>query len=190
MFSKQWPNKSMICCQTAGPEVVPTTACIFSFAFGIRWHRRHALAHVTWGQTSGKPMKKTMASSDFLEHCSLVAFVATLVATRVAAFWATFVVTLVVAFVVAFVVALVIAWLQGPFFFHEFVFFPQQRKLNGSSAQINPGVCRSGSQEQVPEEGSGRFRRVPCGVFGEGGSGRFGRSGVGSGFRFQKVPKG
>ena len=39
--------------------------------------------------------------------------------------------------------------------------FPQQRKLMGSSAQISSGVCRCGSQEQVPEESSGRFRRVP-----------------------------
>ena len=31
----------------------------------------------------------------------------------------------------------------------------------GSSAQISSGVCRCGSQEQVPEEGSGRFRKVP-----------------------------
>ena len=47
----------------------------------------------------------------------------------------------------------------------------------GSSAQISSGVCRCGSQEQVPEEGSGRFRRVPvC-------------AGVGSGGRFRKVPK-
>ena len=45
----------------------------------------------------------------------------------------------------------------------------------GSSAQISSGVCRCGSQEQVPEEGSGRFRRVPECV------------GVGSGFR--KVPE-
>ena len=38
---------------------------------------------------------------------------------------------------------------------------PQQRKLMvGSSAQISSGVCRCGSQEQVPEEGSGEFRRV------------------------------
>ena len=51
------------------------------------------------------------------------------------------------------------------------VFFPQQRKLKGSSAQISSGV-----QEQVPEAGSGRFRRVPvC-------------AGVGSGGRFRKVP--
>ena len=57
------------------------------------------------------------------------------------------------------------------------MFFPQQRKLMGSSAQISSGVCRCGSQEQVPEEGSGRFRRVPvC-------------AGVGSGGRFRKVPK-
>ena len=39
--------------------------------------------------------------------------------------------------------------------------FPQQRKLMGSSAQISSGVCRCGLQEQVPEEGSGRFRKVP-----------------------------
>ena len=31
----------------------------------------------------------------------------------------------------------------------------------GSSAQISSGKCRCGSQEQVPEEGSGRFRKVP-----------------------------
>ena len=37
--------------------------------------------------------------------------------------------------------------------------FPQQRKLMGSSAQISSGVCRCGSQEQVPE-GSGEFRSV------------------------------
>ena len=56
--------------------------------------------------------------------------------------------------------------------------FPQQRKLMGSSAQISSGVCRCGSQEQVPEEGSGRFRRVPvC-------------AGVGFGGRFRKVPEG
>ena len=55
--------------------------------------------------------------------------------------------------------------------------FPQQRKLKGSSAQISSGVCRCGSQEQVPEAGSGRFRRVPvC-------------PGVGSGGRFRKVPE-
>ena len=56
-------------------------------------------------------------------------------------------------------------------------FFPQQRKLMGSSAQISSGVCRRGSQEQVPEEGSGRFRRVPA------------CAGVGSGGRFRKVPE-
>ena len=46
----------------------------------------------------------------------------------------------------------------------------------GSSAQISSGVCRCGSQEQVPEEGSGKFRgRVPvC-------------AGVGSGGRFREV---
>ena len=43
------------------------------------------------------------------------------------------------------------SWMPSPF-------FPQQRKLMGSSAQISSGVCRCGSQEQVPEEGSGRFR--------------------------------
>ena len=56
-------------------------------------------------------------------------------------------------------------------------FVPQQRKLLGSSAQISSGVCRCGSQEQVPEEGSGRFRRVPA------------YAGVGSGGRFRKVPE-
>ena len=55
----------------------------------------------------------------------------------------------------------------------------QQRKLMGSSAQISSGVCRCRSQEQVPEEGSGRFWRVPvC-------------AGVGSGSRFRRqVPEG
>ena len=54
--------------------------------------------------------------------------------------------------------------------------FPQQRKLMGSSAQISSGVCRCGSEEQVPEEGSRRFRRVPvC-------------AGVDSGGRFRRVP--
>ena len=47
----------------------------------------------------------------------------------------------------------------------------------GSSAQISSGVCRCGSQEQVPEEGSGRFRRV------------LGCAGVGSGGGFRKVPE-
>ena len=47
----------------------------------------------------------------------------------------------------------------------------------GSSDQISSGVCRCGSQEQVPEEGSGRFRRVPE------------RAGVGSGGEFRKVPE-
>ena len=42
----------------------------------------------------------------------------------------------------------------------DIMIFPQQRKLLGSSAQISSGVCRCGSQEQVPEEGSGEFRRV------------------------------
>ena len=50
------------------------------------------------------------------------------------------------------------------------VFFPQQRKLKGSSAQTSSGVFRCGSQEQVPEAGSGRFRRVPVCA---GGSGEF-----------------
>ena len=40
------------------------------------------------------------------------------------------------------------------------IIFPQQRKLMGSSAQISSDVCRCRSQEQVPEAGSGRFRRV------------------------------
>ena len=57
------------------------------------------------------------------------------------------------------------------------VFLPQQRKLMGSSAQISSGVCRCGSQEQVPEEGSGRFRKVPA------------CAGVGSGGGFRKVPE-
>ena len=54
---------------------------------------------------------------------------------------------------------------------------PQQRKLMGSSAQISSGVCLCRSQEQVPEEGSGRFRRVPA------------CAGVGSGGKFRKVPE-
>ena len=87
-------------------------------------------------------------------------------------------------------------------------FFPQQRKLMGSSAQISSGVCRCGSEEQVPEEGFRKFRRVPAcagvgsggrlwrvavcaGVASEAGSGRFRRvpvcAGVGSG-RFGRVP--
>ena len=96
--------------------------------------------------------------------------------------------------------------------------FPQQQKVMGSSAQISCGVCRCGSQEQVPEEGSGRFRRVPA-YAGVGSGGRFGKvpessgvkwcrfrkqvpgrfrkisegsgdAGVGSGGGFRKVPKG
>ena len=61
-------------------------------------------------------------------------------------------------------------------------FFPQQCKLMGSSAQISSGVCRCGSQEQVPEEGSGRFRKVPesSGVC---------YCTVGSGGKFRKVPE-
>ena len=50
--------------------------------------------------------------------------------------------------------------------------FPQQRELMGSSAQISSGVCRCGLQEQVPEEGSGEFRRVPASA-GVGSGGRF-----------------
>ena len=95
------------------------------------------------------------------------------------------------------------------------IIFPQQRKLMGSSAQISSGVCRCGSQEQVPEKGSGRFRRVPDGVGSGGGfrkvpessgvkwcrfrrqvpegSGRFRRvpeyAGIGSGGRVRKVPE-
>ena len=60
---------------------------------------------------------------------------------------------------------------------HVYVsFFPQQRELMGSSAQISSGVCRCGLQEQVPEdpEGSG----VPA------------CAGVGSGGGFRKVPEG
>ena len=76
------------------------------------------------------------------------------------------------------------------------VFFPQQRKLMGSSAQISSGVCRCGSQEQVPERGSGRFRGssvcwcrfqrpVPE---GSGGFRRVpARAGVGSGGKVRKV---
>ena len=41
----------------------------------------------------------------------------------------------------------------------------------GSSAQISSGVCRCGSQEEVPKEGSA------C-------------AGVGSGGKFRKVPEG
>ena len=48
----------------------------------------------------------------------------------------------------------------------------------GSSAQISSGVCRCGSEEQVPEEGSRRFRGVPV------------RAGVGAGDKFRKVPEG
>ena len=56
-------------------------------------------------------------------------------------------------------------------------FIPQQRKLMGSSAQISSGVCRCGSQEQVPEEGSGRFQRVLwCAAIGSAGG-------------FRKVPE-
>ena len=54
-----------------------------------------------------------------------------------------------------------LAVLQPKVFCLIFIIFPQQRKLMGSSAQISTGVRRCGSQEQVPEEGSGRFRKVP-----------------------------
>ena len=95
------------------------------------------------------------------------------------------------------------------FYFYADTFFPQQRQLMGSSAQISSGVCRCGSQEQVPEEGSGRFRRVPaCVGAGVGSGGGFRKvpessdvkqckfrrvpayAGVGSGGKFRKVPKG
>ena len=69
-----------------------------------------------------------------------------------------------------------------------FYLFPQQRKLMGSSAQISSGVCRCGSQEQVPEEGSGSFWRVPAGV-GVGSGGRFRKVLENSGGRFRKVPE-
>ena len=46
----------------------------------------------------------------------------------------------------------------------------------GSSAEISSGVCRCGSQDKVPEERSGKFRRVPAGA------------GVGSGGKFRKLP--
>ena len=62
----------------------------------------------------------------------------------------------------------------------QYVLFPQQRKLMGSSAQIS-----SGAPVRVAGAGSGRFRRVPPGSCG----GRF-RAGAGSGGRFQKVPEG
>ena len=73
--------------------------------------------------------------------------------------------------------------------------FPQQRKLMGSSAQTSSGVCRCGSQEQVPEEGSGRFRKVPESSWQvPEGSGRYWRvlvcAGVGSEGWFRKVPEG
>ena len=70
------------------------------------------------------------------------------------------------------------------------LFFPK----SGSSAQKSSGVCQSGSQEQVPDESSGRFRcvlvyfrrQVPD------GSGEFRRvpmcAGVGSGGKFRRVP--
>ena len=76
-------------------------------------------------------------------------------------------------------------WMVG---WRIYLFF-QQRKLMGSSARISSGVCRRGSQEQVPEEGSyagvgsgGKFRKVP------------GSSGVkwcwfGSGVQFRKAPE-
>ena len=69
-----------------------------------------------------------------------------------------------------------------------FTFFSQQRKLLGSSAQISSGVCRCRSQEQVPEQGSGRFRKVPEGsrkFRSVGGGGRCKGSG-----RSGEVPEG
>ena len=67
------------------------------------------------------------------------------------------------------------------------LFFPQRRELLGSSAQISSGVCRCGSQEQVREEGSGRFRRVPA-CAGVGSGGRFRRQVPEGSGRFRKVP--
>ena len=69
-------------------------------------------------------------------------------------------------------------------FFHRF--FPQQRKLMGSSAQIGSGVLRCGSQAQVPE-GSGGFRKVPD-CAGAGSGSRFRRVSEGAGW-FQQVPE-
>ena len=71
-------------------------------------------------------------------------------------------------------------------------FFPQQRKLMGSSAQISSGVCRCGSQKQVPEAGSGRFRKVPvCAGVGSGDRFRFRRQvPEGSGRFRRQVPEG
>ena len=63
-------------------------------------------------------------------------------------------------------------------------FFPQQRKLMGSSAQISSGVRRCGLQAQVPE-GSGGFRKVPV-CAGAGSGGMFRRVSEGAG-GFQKV---
>ena len=68
------------------------------------------------------------------------------------------------------------------------VLFPQQRKLLGSSAQISSGVRRCRSQEQVPEEGSGRFRRVPA-CAGVGSGGGFRRVPESSGGKFRTVPE-
>ena len=73
---------------------------------------------------------------------------------------------------------------QAPFFSQ--LFFPQQRKLMGSSAQMSSGVCRCGLQEQVPEEGSRRFRRV-AECAGVGSRGRFRKVLEGSGGRFREV---
>ena len=77
------------------------------------------------------------------------------------------------------------------------LFFPQQRKLMGSSAQIRFGVRRCGSQAQVPE-GSRGFCKVPvCAGAGSGGRfwrqvpdifGRCRRVSEGAG-GFQKVPE-
>ena len=73
-----------------------------------------------------------------------------------------------------------------------FLFSPT-RKLMVSSAQISSGVCRCGSQDQVPEEkgsgglGSGRFRRVPVCAGGSGGW--FRKIPEGSGVRWCKFRK-
>ena len=64
--------------------------------------------------------------------------------------------------------------------------YRQEGELTGSSAQISSGVCQCGSQEQVSEEGSGRFWSVPaCAGLGSGKFWRVPEAGSG---RFQKVP--
>ena len=67
-------------------------------------------------------------------------------------------------------------------------FFPQQRKLMGSSAQLSSGVCRCGSQH-LPKSSRG-FWRVLVQVLEAGsgeGSGRFRCLRAGSEIRFRKV---